>query len=147
VAVANSDLVVERQGTMCIVGSGDFIIQARNTKTQQIVVIADRDDQWATKIVNDAPDHIVIRVDNRTPLRPVHDAFGPVRVGYDYVPKDDPEDRAAYQRWLYDRQSPENVKWYCTHVMADLDNTNYKIFDHILAEDSSNGGQSYCGRK
>jgi len=70
VPVTNADWVVERQFRSCALAVDvDFIIQARNARTQEVVMIAENDDQTDLKVVNDGPDHVT-RLNNRTPLRP-----------------------------------------------------------------------------
>ncbi len=147
IPVANSDWVVEKQFRGCALAVDvDFIIQAVNTRTQEVVVIAENDDHSDSKVVNDGPDHVTIRLKNRTPLRPVHDTFGPVHVSYDYLPKDDPADRAAYQRCYSDPRSPENIDWYCKNILAHMDETNQRRWDEVMAYMSfrDSNRKSYC---
>jgi hypothetical protein len=149
VQVTNSDWVVEKQLSSCAFAVDvDFIIQARNTRTQEVVIIAEDDDGPGTKVLNDGPNHVVIRVDNRTLLRPIQDTFGSVRVSYDYLPKDDPADRAAYQRWYYDQRSPENIDWACKNILAHMAEPNRQSYDEMLAywnfRDSNR--KSYCAQ-
>ena len=44
-------------------------------------------------------------------------SFGPYQVTYRYLPRDDPEERANYQRWLSNPNDPVAKKWHDETIM------------------------------
>jgi hypothetical protein len=135
--IPDSDWVIERRGDLDYLGGGVAVdIRARNTKTREIVTIAEGDD-FDVKIRPDGPDHVTIDLSNWTVIRPVHSVFGPFHVDFNYQPKDDPDSRAAYQRWMDDEGAPENIKWYCENILSKMDRSNRDRWNRILADDLS----------
>jgi hypothetical protein len=146
-AIPGSDWVVESRGVFCGFGVGGGVdIRARNIKTQELVVIAEGYDVIYADVLLDQPNHVTIRLPNLIGVIPIRDAFGPVQVGYDYRPKNDPQSRAAYQRWYYDRSSPKNIQWYCQNVLAKMDKANRDMWNSILARERfpEGSGKAYC---
>ena len=97
--VPGTDWVLEERGPPCGLGGlKPYDLTARNLIDGKSVTVAAND--VSVIEMRFAPGQVTLRLPNRTMIDPVAHEFGGIKVLYDYQPRDDPVDRAAYRRWV-----------------------------------------------
>jgi hypothetical protein len=138
--------IIETRGTACYLGgSSPLDITARNVKTREEVVLARGEVNLAS--ITTTEHEVVIHLPNLSSVTAINNKFGSIRVTYEYQPHDDPADRAMYQRWVVNRQAPENRAWWCKTVFAHMPHDSQELWNRVLAPSPDGIGKSspsYC---
>ena len=126
--IPNSDWAVEKWIEVCGFGvSGPSEIRASNAKTKKQILIALSESDH-TKMTLDERGNLVISWPNSAVLSDDVKEFGGVKIVYNYLPHDDPEERFKWKRFRRDPKDPEALRWFCENVAAKREATSRAIF-------------------
>ena len=92
---------------------------------------------------------LILRLPNRSFVDFSLQKLEGVDISVDYIPEDNPQDRAAYRAWFIDRQDPRNRAWWCSNVFPSLPNQDKEDINRYLAKSlssqlSKDSEQEYC---
>lgn len=113
VEIPNSVWVVSTEGTSCgALDSGSLTVFATDIESKRRIdlLVLGADEQTHVEYLGG--NHVQISLPNLTSIRLQAFSFGPYQVTYKYIPSDNPEARANYQRWVANPQDPIAKKWY-----------------------------------
>ncbi len=84
------------------------------------------------------PGLLRVKLPNRSVIDPGASQFGGIEVVFDYTPRDDPADRAAYRRWAENQQDIESRRWWCAAVYPTLPPGSQESWNWQLTPDLAN---------
>jgi hypothetical protein len=118
-------------------GGGGMEIRAVNqhTKETKTIVVFSYIDAKVTAASN-APNVLTITLPNRIDISDAVTELGEIKIIYNFVPRDDPEDRANFQNWWRHQDDPNSRAWYCQNILAKMDPINRDMWNKAI-------GQSY----
>jgi hypothetical protein len=130
--IPGSDWTVERWLAACGMGiSGPIEIRAINSK-KEAVIVAVIDAPANTSLSINGSNDLVITLPNLVDIRDEKQDFGEVKVVYNFQPRDDPDERAKFQRFIRNPNDPDAKKWYCDNVASKMDAANRVSWSKIV---------------
>jgi hypothetical protein len=133
--ISQSPWVVDIWGQACGFGvSGGTEIRAVNENSQETRTIATFGDIVDVKLNSDRPNSLTIMLPNLVDMMHPATQLGDVKVVYTFLPKDDPEARANFQRWTHHPDDPQARDWYCRNILAKMDPANRASWNAIIGQ-------------
>ena len=88
-------------------------VVARNTATREEQVLVRTGDLDHVRTSLGGNGEIVVTLENLVDIREKKNRFQDIEIVYNFTPRDDPQERASYLRWLHNPDDPESVRWFC----------------------------------
>ncbi len=118
VQIPNSQWVVSTQLFSCGgLDGGRIEIFAEESASKERVDILELGFADHTHVEYLGDNRVQISLPNLALIESQHFSFGPYKIIYLYLPSDDPEERANYQRWLKNPNDPAAKKWHEENIM------------------------------
>jgi hypothetical protein len=112
VSIPNSPWVVLTEVYACsaIDGSTKIVAENRETHERRDLVVFGGEFEADVTLRDD--NEIVVTTTNLVDIESKVDNFGKYRILFEFMPKDDPEERKNYQFWAHHPDDPRAQEWY-----------------------------------
>jgi hypothetical protein len=118
VAVPNSGWVVSTEAFRCsAIDPGELEVFAEELASKQRVKLLILNGMAETHVKYLGDNQVQISLPNLVAIKLQEFSFGSYDVTYRYLPSDDPNARANFQRWVANPQDPTANKWYEENIL------------------------------